>query len=68
MHKFGTPPRSGDFAQALNAKANLLKEERLSQKAEKLHQLGVATEKAELKLPMTSDSLNKLGAGSEYGL
>lgn len=54
-------------ASLINAKANLLKEQRLSQKDQRLHDIGVATAKAESKLPMTADSLSKLGAGSEYG-
>ena len=52
---------------SVNATANLLKEERLSQKANRLHQIGVATEQAEEKLPKTASSLSSLGAGKEYG-
>lgn len=54
-------------SQHLNATSNFIKEKRLAQKAEQLHRIGVATERMEKKLPMTSDSLNKLGAGQEFG-
>lgn len=54
-------------AAKINATANLLKEQRLNQQADHLHDIGMATERAESKLPMTADSLSKLGAGSEFG-
>lgn len=54
-------------AQHLNATANLMKEQRLNQKAENLQKIGHETERAEAKLPKTSDALSKLGAGSEFG-
>lgn len=50
----------------LNAHANLLREERLSDKAEHLRQVGKAAAQLEGKRRM-SESLGNLGAGKGYG-
>jgi hypothetical protein len=53
-------------AHLLDAKANLMKEQRLSAKAEHLNAIGHAAAKLE-NGARTQDALGKLGAGKEYG-
>lgn len=67
-NKFKTKgAKSYDFSQDVNARANLLKEQRLSQKQNQLNQIAKATERAEAKLPRTDQALTQLGAGSAFG-
>lgn len=59
-------------AETLNAKANLLREQRLAHKTEFQHKIGeeaakIGEEAAKLENGRTQDSLSKLGAGKEYG-
>ena len=51
----------------MNARANLMKEERLEQKADHLNAIARATAVDEAKLPRTAEALVHLGAGKEYG-
>ena len=62
-----THPALSQSSQHLNAVANLMKEQRLSTKENRLHKIGEMAQQYEHKLPMTEESLHILGAGKPYG-
>lgn len=56
-----------DIASREEARANLMKEQRLAKAADQKHTLAVAAERDEKKLPSTDEALGLLGAGKKYG-
>lgn len=60
----GTDAHTPNF---MKAKADMMEETRLAEKAKNQRTLAVAAEKIEKKLPKTAESLGHLGAGKSYG-
>jgi len=72
MHKTGLRFNHDKFhgaeqanADLLNAKANLMEQQRLATKAQQLHKIG--EEASHIESGRTQDALGKLGAGKSYG-